>query len=129
MAFFLGRNLVTWSSQEQKVITLSTCEAEYVAACGGACQGVWLSKLIADLMEEMFRSSDFSWITSRPLNLVRIRFSMRSKHIDTRFHYIRECVSNEQVDVDHVRTENQLADILTKALPRRSCGRDWASSS
>ena len=42
----------------------------------------------------------------------------RSKHIDTRFHYIRDCVSNGQVDVEHVRTDNQLADILTKALSR-----------
>jgi hypothetical protein len=45
-------------------------------------------------------------------------FHERSKHIDTRFHYIRDCVSNGQVDVEHVRTDNQLADILTKALSR-----------
>ena len=57
-------------------------------------------------------------------------FHERSKHIDTRFHYIRDCVSNGQVDVEHVRTDNQLADILTKALSRSgswSCHRSWAS--
>lgn len=42
----------------------------------------------------------------------------RSKHIDTRFHYIRECIEASMVDVDHVRTDGQLADILTKALGR-----------
>jgi hypothetical protein len=42
----------------------------------------------------------------------------RSKHIDTRFHYIRECVEKGKVDISHVRTDGQLADILTKALGR-----------
>jgi len=46
--FFLGMNPVTWSSQKHKVVALSSCEAEYVAAALGACQGVWLSMLIAD---------------------------------------------------------------------------------
>jgi hypothetical protein len=40
----------------------------------------------------------------------------RSKHIDTKFHYIRDSIEAGQLDVDHVRTEEQLADILTKAL-------------
>jgi hypothetical protein len=42
----------------------------------------------------------------------------RSKHIDTRYHYIRECIENGVVDVDHIGTNDQLADILTKALGR-----------
>ena len=42
----------------------------------------------------------------------------RSKHIDTRYHYIRECVSDGIAEVDHVSTDRQLADILTKPLGR-----------
>lgn len=42
----------------------------------------------------------------------------RSKHIDTRYHYIPECISNGEVDVDHVSTDGQLADVLTKPLGR-----------
>ena len=42
----------------------------------------------------------------------------RSKHIDTRYHYIRECVSNGIAEVDHVSTDRHLADILTKPLGR-----------
>jgi hypothetical protein len=40
----------------------------------------------------------------------------RSKHIDTKYHFIRECVKEGQLDVEYVRPEEQLADILTKAL-------------
>jgi hypothetical protein len=45
-------------------------------------------------------------------------FHERSKHIDTRFHYICECIENGVVDVDHIRTDRKLANILTKALGR-----------
>ena len=43
---------------------------------------------------------------------------MRSKHIDTRYHYIRECVADGVVEVQHISTEDQLADVLTKPLAR-----------
>lgn len=49
VVFFLGGNVVTWTSQKQKVVSLSSCESEYIAAATTACQGVWLSRLLADL--------------------------------------------------------------------------------
>jgi len=45
-------------------------------------------------------------------------FHDRSKHIDVRFHFIRECVGDGKMDIEHVRTEEQIVDILTKPLPR-----------
>jgi hypothetical protein len=50
--FFLGRNVVTWSPQKQKVVAVSSCEVGYVAAALGTCQGVWLSRLLADITGE-----------------------------------------------------------------------------
>ena len=117
IGFFLGNNLVTWTSQKQKVVALSTCEAEYVAAAVGACQGVWLSRLIADLMGRDVQKFRLLVDNKSAIELSKSPvFHERSKHIDTWFHYIRECIANGQVDVDYVRTDNQLADILTKAL-------------
>lgn len=50
--FFLDENLITWQSQKQKVVALSSCEAEYIAATTAACQGVWLARLLAELRGE-----------------------------------------------------------------------------
>ena len=119
VVYFLGKNLVTWASQKQKVVALSSCEAEYVAAASAACQGVWLSRLIGDLMETK----------ETPVRLLMDNMSAialsknpvhheRSKHIDTKYHFIRGCIEEGKVEVDHVGTNNQLADIFTKALAR-----------
>jgi len=48
--FFLGMNLVTWVSQKQRVVALSSCEAEYIASANAACQGIWLSRLLGELL-------------------------------------------------------------------------------
>jgi hypothetical protein len=45
--FFLDDSLVSWQSVKQRVVPLSSCEAEYIAAATGACQGVWLARLLA----------------------------------------------------------------------------------
>jgi hypothetical protein len=111
--------LVTWSSQKQRVVALSSCEAEYVAAALGACQGVWLRMLIADIMHK--NPQKFRLLID---NMSAIELSKnpvyhdRSKHIDTRCHYIRDCIDKGIVDVEHVGTKHQLADILTKPLSR-----------
>ncbi|XP_066392135.1 secreted RxLR effector protein 161-like [Miscanthus floridulus] len=47
--YFLGKNVITWYSQKQKVMALSTCEAKYIAGTTAACQGVWLTCLLAEL--------------------------------------------------------------------------------
>jgi hypothetical protein len=117
--FYLGTNLVTWASQKQKVVALSSCEAEYIAAALGACQGVWLSRLIADLVGGEAQKFRLLIDNQSAIELAKNPvFHERSKHIDTRFHYIRDCIERNMVDVEHVGTEDQVADILTKPLGR-----------
>ncbi|WVZ54849.1 hypothetical protein U9M48_005593 [Paspalum notatum var. saurae] len=116
--FFLGGNLITWASQKQRVVALSSCEAEYIAAAAGACQGVWLSRLLAELVgdgtAEKFKlfvdNQSAIELSKNPVH------HDRSKHIDTRFHYVRECIEEDRMEIEHVGTKGQLADILTKAL-------------
>lgn len=117
--FFLGDNTITWQSQKQKIVALSSCEAEYIAATTGACQGIWLARLLAELKGE-----EDSAVTLKIDNQSAIAlsknpvFHYRSKHIDIRYHFIRECVEEDRVKLQSIATTEQLADILTKALGR-----------
>jgi hypothetical protein len=105
--FFLGNNLVTWQSQKQKVVALSSCEAEYIAATTAACQGVWLARLLAEL-----RGEEADAVTLKIDNQSAIQLSKnpvfhdRSKHIDTRYHFIRECIEEGRVKIEFIGTDD-----------------------
>jgi hypothetical protein len=111
--------LITWQSQKQKVVALSSCEAEYIAATTAACQGVWLARLLAELKGE---EADVVTLNVDNQSAIQLSknpvFHDRSKHIETRYHYIRECIEEDRVKIEFVSTNDQLADILTKSLGR-----------
>lgn len=118
--YFLGAKPITWVSQKQRVVALSSCEAEYVAATAAACQGVWLGRMLDELIgggtvRAVLKVDNKSAIAlaKNPVH------HERSKHIDTKYHFIRDCVQRGDIAVEHVRTEEQLADILTKPLGRQ----------
>jgi transposase InsO family protein len=117
--FLLGSNLVTWVSQKQRVVALSSCEAEYIASANAACQGIWLSRLLGELLGTQAPKVKLLVDNKAAISLSKNPVHHdRSKHIDTRYHFIRDCVDRGEVDIDHVSTNEQLADILTKALGR-----------
>jgi hypothetical protein len=116
---FFGSNLVSWQSQKQKVVAISSCEAEYVAATTAACQGIWLARLSGEIKVEEAKAMVLNVDNISAISLSKNTvFHDRSKHIVTRYHFIRECVENGKVEIEFVRSEEQLADVLTKALGR-----------
>ncbi|KAJ4740894.1 Transposon Ty1-H Gag-Pol polyprotein [Rhynchospora pubera] len=119
VAFFLGNNLISWVSRKQKVVALSSCEAEYIAATTAACLGVWLQFLLTDLLQRKTGTVKLYIDNKSAISLCKNPvYHDRTKHIDTRFHYIRECVEEKKIEVEHIGTKDQLADILTKPLGR-----------
>ncbi|CAH9103536.1 unnamed protein product [Cuscuta epithymum] len=119
MAFYLNNNLVTWASQKQRSVALSSCEAEFMAASAVACQGIWLRGLLSDLILNKVDPVTIYVDNKSAIALMKNpMFHGRSKHIDIRFHFIRECVERGEIVVQHVCTEEQRGDILTKALSR-----------
>jgi len=100
-------------------VALSSCEAEYIAAATAACQGVWLARLLAELKGEKEGTIALKIDNESAIALSQNPvFHDRSKHIDVRFHYIRECVEENRVQLQSIGTVEQLADICTKALGR-----------
>ena len=100
-------------------MSLPSCESEYIAAASAACQGVWLSRLLADLTGQGVKRFRLLMDSRSAIELSKNPvYHERSKHIDTRYHFIRECIADGLVEVEHIGTDSQLADILTKPLGR-----------
>lgn len=90
VVFFLGGSTVTWTSQKQKVVATSSCEAEYVAATAATCQVVWLSRLLADLTGRLAEKFQLFIDNKSAIALSKNPVHHdRSKHIDIKYHYIR----------------------------------------
>ncbi|GAU30981.1 hypothetical protein TSUD_104950 [Trifolium subterraneum] len=115
--FLLGGAPIAWSSNKESVVALSSCEAEYIAASLCACHTIWLANLIEEIMGE-----DHGVVKMRINNISTINLAKnpvahgKSKHIEMRFHYLREQVSNGRICVEHCKSEDQIADIMTKAV-------------
>ena len=119
MLVFLRSTPISWLSLKQKVVALSTYEAEYVAASTTPCQAVWLRRLLGKLTgveahppAPMVDNQPAIALAKNPV------LHDRSKHIDVKFHFLRDCVDGGQIVIEFVETGRQLADALTKPLRR-----------
>ena len=115
--FFLGNSPITWQSMKQKVVAQSSCKAEYIAAANATCQGVWLARVLAEvhgsapsvLMLRVDNKSSIALIKNPVLH-------GQSKHIEVKYHFVRESAEKGQINVDFIKNEEQLGDVLTKPL-------------
>jgi hypothetical protein len=87
---------VTWSTQKQRVVTLSSCEAEYIAGTGATCQAVWLHQLL----EEMVGVK----VSPPRIKMDNMSAIALSKHIKTCYHFIRECMEQGDVVLEFLGT-------------------------
>ncbi|GJV87684.1 putative reverse transcriptase domain-containing protein [Tanacetum coccineum] len=117
-AQFLGDRLVSWSSKKQRSTAISTTEAEYIAMSGCCAQILWMRSQLKDYGFEFNKIPLYCDNKSAIALCCNNVQHSRSKHIDIRHHFIREQVENRVVELYFVETNYQLADILTKALPR-----------
>jgi hypothetical protein len=118
-AFYTGNTTFTWLSKKQPIITLSTCEAEYVTASLGVSHVIWLRRLLQELKCPKLESNEIRVDNESAIELAKNPVHHeRNKNIDVRFHSIQEHIKNGEVRVVHVKKNDQLADIFTKALPK-----------
>jgi len=117
--FGLGSAAVSWFSRKQKSVALSSSEAEYMAASLACCEAVWLRKMLFSLFGDCLDPTVIYCDNQSCIKLTENPvFHDRSKHIDIRYHSIRDYVQRGIVKLEFVSTDEQVADILTKALPR-----------
>ena len=98
-------------------MALSTCKAEYVAAAMVACQAIWLRWLLGELTGEEAHPPALM-VDNQPAIVLAKNPILHdwSKHIDIKFHFLRDCIDGGQIVIKFVETDRQLADILTKSL-------------
>lgn len=96
---------------------MSSCEAEFMAATAAACQAIWLQRVLSHVTDAKPGPVTLYIDNRSTVDLARNPvFHGRSKHIDLRYHFIRDCVEQGLIVIKHVSTDEQRADILTKAL-------------
>lgn len=114
MVFYLNESLITWVSQKQRCVALSSSNS---AATAAACQGVWLRNLLSQLTDMKHCPVTIYVVNKSAIDLAKNPvFHGRSKHIDIRYHFIRECVERGKIVIKHIMTEEQRADVLIKAM-------------
>lgn len=108
---------VSWKSNLQPVVALSTTEAEYISLTEAVKEGLWLKGILEDFGVHL-KCVQIECDSNSAIYLAKHQtFHERSKHIDVRRHFIRDEVQNGRVKVVKVSTEDNAADMLTKALP------------
>jgi hypothetical protein len=113
---FLGSSLVSWSSCKQSSVAQSTTKAEYVAAASCCSQLLWSSYTMSDFGEEYTHvplqcdSTSAITVAKNPV------LHSKTKHIEVRYHFLRDNVEKGKIALIHVPTHDQLADIFAKPL-------------
>ena len=120
---FLGTSLVSWSSRKQASVALSSTEAEYVVAASYCSQILWMKQTLQDYGLSFGRVPIFVDNMSAISIAKNPILHSRTKHIDIRFHFLRDNHERGHIDLIHVPSERQTADILTKPLEQDTFAR------
>lgn len=108
---------IVWASRRQRCTALSTTEAEYVAGSETSKEAVWISRLLKEIRQEESMPISLLCDNQSAIRLAKNpEFHQRTKHVDIKYHFIREQLKNGVIDMQYVGTDDQLADILTKPL-------------
>ncbi|KAE8735514.1 hypothetical protein F3Y22_tig00000340pilonHSYRG00533 [Hibiscus syriacus] len=105
--FFLGDTTFTWISKKQPVVTLSTCEVEYMAARSCVCHVIWLRRLLKELNFAQENATQIYLDSRSAIELAKNHVHHeRSKHIDLKFHFIREHVKENEIELVYMKSED-----------------------
>ena len=115
----MGTGAISWSSHLQSLVALSTTEAEYIAATTAGQEILWLRNLFTQLGYTFTMPSTLLIDNNSALSVAKNpEHHGRMKHLDLRFYWLRDEVQKGTIKLTHIRTDEQPADVLTKALQR-----------
>ncbi|GJU40835.1 putative RNA-directed DNA polymerase [Tanacetum coccineum] len=113
---YLGRRLVSWQCKKQTIVAISSTEAEYVAAASCCGQVLWMQNQLFDYGFN-FMNTDIHIDNESTICIVKNPvFHSKTKHIQIRHHFIRDCYDQRLINVVKVHTDDNVADLLTKGF-------------
>jgi hypothetical protein len=115
-AFKMNGAAISWKSKKQPIVSLSSMEAEYIALTSTMKEAIWLIKIQNDLKVKRTKMKIYEDNQSTIKTAKNEIHTERSKHIDVRYHFVREQLQKEIVEVEYCPTEDMTADIMTKSL-------------
>lgn len=108
---------ISWSCRKQEVVALSSTEAEYVAICETSKEIIWIKRIAKELRVDVPDSVTIYTDSQSSISKINNKkFSNRSKHIDTKYHFIQDQVENGEINLVYHPTETNIADMMTKPL-------------
>ena len=114
-----GDSCISWKSKKQTCVALSTCEAEYIALSESAKELLWILQLTKDMELDQHNPIPVYEDNQATIKVAENEKSnFRMKHLDIKFHKIRELITSGVIQLHHCPTDKMIADILTKPLPR-----------
>lgn len=117
--FIKNGGAVTWACQKQQTVALSTTEAEFMAACAATKEVMWIKQLLSDIGEFNQKSVCLNLDNQSAISVIKNNnFHKRCKHIDIKFHFIKEKYYDKVIELNYVCSDEQYADIFTKPLSK-----------
>ena len=118
---FMGGNLVTWRSKKQKVVALSSAEAEFRDMVKGLCELLWLRNLLTEVSFPPRSAMNFFCDNKATIDISHNLIQHdRTKHVEVDRHFIKQNLEEKIIQFPFVKSEDQLADILAKAISSRT---------
>jgi transposase InsO family protein len=118
-AFSLGSGVISWTSRKQKTVASSSCEAEYTAAFESSKEAIWLRMVLTSINLPPSGPTTILCDNNAAINLSEDpSLHQRVKHVDIKYHFLRERVQSKEIKLSYVNTNDNIADIFTKALDK-----------
>ena len=122
--FNVGSGAISWAAKRQQSVALSTCEAEYMGQTQATKEAIWLRTLLKELLGGLNTTDQIAATIIYGDNQGAIamaknpQYHSRTKHIAIQEHFVREKTASGEVEMNYIPTDKQVADGLTKALPK-----------
>ena len=119
--FTYSQAVISWGSKKQNSVALSSCEAEIMAASEAAKEGIYLRRFLGELGVAQAAPTEMGMDNQAAIAIsYNPELHSRTKHIDRRHFFVRECVENLELRVPFVGTADNAADFFTKPLPAKT---------